>query len=305
MPSQNQLRIGDVLADRLRNYEVRENYRPEWMQSKTGGRLELDFYVEELAIAFEVQGRQHFEYVPFFHATYLDFEAQQCRDEEKRSLCQEAGVTLYEVVCPDEISVILDALEPEMKSASQEPIKIRLTNRLRYLKNATAGYRMRVANKEREVYGLMHRVSKMEDKPFTHNRLEAQLEQAKKQYGEMAGKLVTKVIGAAANYDSFVLPKLRASGLEPEELPGDPFKRASTLIAIEARRACVKYPPFNSTHEAYAVLQEEVDEMWDAIKRNNVNHAITEAIQVGAMALRFISEFRAKSDPDIDMALSE
>lgn len=304
MPSQAQLRIGDVLAGRLNGYEIHENHRPEWMQSATGGRLELDFYIEELGIAFEVQGRQHFEFVPFFHKTYYDFECQQERDEEKRSLCLEAGITLYEVVCPDEIVIILDAIQSELKKPKSPEVRIEMTNKLRYLKNATAGYRMRVANKEREVYGLMQRLEKSQDKPFQERKVSEQFEQAKKQYGEMVGKLATKIVGASENYDGFVLPKLRSEGIEPGNMPGDPFKRASTLISMEARRAVQKYPPFNSPHEAYAVLLEEVDEMWDAIKKNNTAHAINEAIQVGAMALRFVSEFRKKQDPDLEFAVT-
>lgn len=72
--------------------------------------------------------------------------------------------------------------------------------------------------------------------------------------------------------------------------------------AIEARRA---YPPFNSSHEGYAVLLEEVDELWADVKTNNVEHAIEEAIQVGAMAIRFIADMRAKTLATSDAKASE
>ena len=65
-------------------------------------------------------------------------------------------------------------------------------------------------------------------------------------------------------------------------------------ISNEADRVCEKYPPFNSAHEGYAVLLEEMDEMWDAIKQNNTRHALDEAVQVGAVALRFVSEMRLR-----------
>jgi hypothetical protein len=53
-----------------------------------------------------------------------------------------------------------------------------------------------------------------------------------------------------------------------------------------------KFPLFNSSHEGYAVLKEEVDELWDEIKNNkcpmsSVNQK-KEAIQVGAMAIKFL-----------------
>jgi len=61
-------------------------------------------------------------------------------------------------------------------------------------------------------------------------------------------------------------------------------------IADEYRNARSKFGGFHSAHEGYAVLKEEVDEMWDAIKSNDIKHAKKEAIQVAAMALAFVLE---------------
>ena len=66
----------------------------------------------------------------------------------------------------------------------------------------------------------------------------------------------------------------------------DPFAE----ILRELKRARAKFPDFNSPHEGYAVLKEEVEEMWDAIKNDDTKGALEEAVQVGAMALRFISD---------------
>jgi hypothetical protein len=63
-------------------------------------------------------------------------------------------------------------------------------------------------------------------------------------------------------------------------------------VDLEIREAARKNGPFNSAHEAYAVMLEEVDELWDEVKKKRVNrdHAAmrAEAIQVAASALRFI-----------------
>lgn len=57
--------------------------------------LELDGYCEELGVAFEYNGRQHYEFVPFFHRNGPeDLEAQQWRDYETEILCQEEGIAL-------------------------------------------------------------------------------------------------------------------------------------------------------------------------------------------------------------------
>lgn len=78
---------------------------------------------------------------------------------------------------------------------------------------------------------------------------------------------------------------------------------ANELIA-ECGRGMAKFPPFNSAHEGYAVVLEELDEVWDEVKANDVERAIEEMIQVGAMALRFIVEMRAKGATTESEALS-
>jgi hypothetical protein len=62
------------------------------------------------------------------------------------------------------------------------------------------------------------------------------------------------------------------------------------LILVELTRANVMYPQFNSTHEGYAVLHEELDELWDEIKKKQPDKTRMreEATQVGAMAIKFI-----------------
>ena len=58
---------------------------------------------------------------------------------------------------------------------------------------------------------------------------------------------------------------------------------------IEYRRAKKLFPGFHSPHEGYAVIKEELDELWDEVKNGEDKTKMkNEAIQVGAMALRFI-----------------
>ena len=65
---------------------------------------------------------------------------------------------------------------------------------------------------------------------------------------------------------------------------------AVTAIVSEYRRAAAAHSPMHSAHEGYAVLQEGVDELWDEVKQRRPDRAamVTEAVQVGAMALRFL-----------------
>ncbi len=64
---------------------------------------------------------------------------------------------------------------------------------------------------------------------------------------------------------------------------------ARDLIIAEYIKAEVAFPPMRSSLEGYAIIKEELDELWDDIKaeRNKEAQAV-EAKQLGAMALRFL-----------------
>jgi hypothetical protein len=68
-------------------------------------------------------------------------------------------------------------------------------------------------------------------------------------------------------------------------------------IESEIQQARQKYGPFNSTHEIYGVLQEEVDEFWDLVKMKHKGPyekvlMIHELMQVAAIAQRAINEIK-------------
>jgi hypothetical protein len=54
--------------------------------------------------------------------------------------------------------------------------------------------------------------------------------------------------------------------------------------------------PLNSPHEGFAVIREEVDELWEAVRRDDLKAALAEAVQVGAMAVRFLVDLE-RDDP--------
>ncbi len=70
---------------------------PAWLKSKEGYRLELDGFCKKLGLAFEHQGRQHYEYSTYFHRGRNSFKEQQSRDKQKRELCKSKGVSLIEI----------------------------------------------------------------------------------------------------------------------------------------------------------------------------------------------------------------
>lgn len=66
------------------------------------------------------------------------------------------------------------------------------------------------------------------------------------------------------------------------------FDMVLAAVMDELDRASKKFPDFRSAHEGYAILKEEVDELWDAIKANDHVSARKEAVQVAAMAFRYL-----------------
>jgi len=69
---------------------------------------------------------------------------------------------------------------------------------------------------------------------------------------------------------------------------------ALALVRAEYIQASAKFGPFNSTHEGYAVIAEELDELWDDVKSNNRKGAVREAVQVAAMGIRFIVDCKCE-----------
>ena len=64
-------------------------------------------------------------------------------------------------------------------------------------------------------------------------------------------------------------------------------------ILEEYDQAEARFGAYNSAHEGYAVLKEEVDELWDEIKLKEhlrLPYKLQrEAIQVAAVAMRFLT----------------
>ena len=62
-----------------------------------GHRLFLDFYIPHRQVAIEVQGEQHFKYIPHFHGTKLGFFEAQQRDRTKAEWCILNEIDLIEL----------------------------------------------------------------------------------------------------------------------------------------------------------------------------------------------------------------
>lgn len=104
----------------------------------------------------------------------------------------------------------------------------------------------------------------------------------------------------ALNYLWFVEGNLRVTPQQAAangwrlDIPSPTLQDLMEEISTEVAAAEAKWPSMNSAHEAYAVLLEEVDELWDHVKTSQKKRDPVamrkEALQVAAMAVRFIRD---------------
>ena len=62
-------------------------------------------------------------------------------------------------------------------------------------------------------------------------------------------------------------------------------------VAVEIKKARSKHAAIHSLHEGWAVIREELDELWEHVRRKETDHsgnagAYKELVQLGAMAQR-------------------
>lgn len=72
--------------------------RPDFLQNPvTGYNLEIDCFNPTLRLGVEYNGQQHYSFSSFFHRNVEASTNQKYRDELKRRICEENGITLIEV----------------------------------------------------------------------------------------------------------------------------------------------------------------------------------------------------------------
>ncbi len=72
---------------------------PDWLRNpETGRKLELDCYNDDLKLAVEYNGEQHYNWPKYPNQTYDEFINQVRRDKLKADLCDQHGV--YLIVVP-------------------------------------------------------------------------------------------------------------------------------------------------------------------------------------------------------------
>jgi len=83
--------------------------RPAFLKNPitNGNAMELDCFNEELQLACEYQGEQHYRFIPYFHKNKDSFYNQKYRDELKKELCKKNNIYLIQVPYYENIDLFL------------------------------------------------------------------------------------------------------------------------------------------------------------------------------------------------------
>jgi hypothetical protein len=97
----------------------------EWLRNpETGRMLELDAFNQEMGLAAEYQGIQHYEYPNKYHKDVKQFESQRQRDETKRKLCDKNSIYLitvpYTVKHDDIEEYVKEKIKPLIEFLNQQ-----------------------------------------------------------------------------------------------------------------------------------------------------------------------------------------
>ena len=95
------------------------NSRPYFLKSEKGRNLELDGYCEELSLAFEFDGSQHFKKTRF-QGSEKALEDIRLRDIEKNELCANQGVTLIRINYKDDFRDVPKLIQSRIPVARED-----------------------------------------------------------------------------------------------------------------------------------------------------------------------------------------
>lgn len=76
---------------------IREITFKDLINPMTDNHLYFDFFIPKFKVVIEVQGDQHYRFIPDFHKDQNQFEYQQKKDEFKRGYCFRHNYRLIEI----------------------------------------------------------------------------------------------------------------------------------------------------------------------------------------------------------------
>ena len=102
--SQGETIIASILSSL--NEEFIEQKTFEWLKNpETNHMLYCDFYIEKLNTVIEYNGRQHYEFIPYFHKSIEEFESDKKRDELKKKLLNDNNIKVISIPYYEKLTI--------------------------------------------------------------------------------------------------------------------------------------------------------------------------------------------------------
>lgn len=99
-------------------YKFKSVFHKDIINPLTNHLLQLDGYCEELGVAFEYNGSQHYEFTKRFHKCEKDLEYQKYKDKVKYERCKQLGIIL--IVVPYWVKDMEDFIKKELRNKLQK-----------------------------------------------------------------------------------------------------------------------------------------------------------------------------------------
>lgn len=90
----NEIRLTKIIEAYYGTSNVVTSFHPSWAVSPRQVLYEYDILIKDKKILIEYNGRQHYEFTPFFHKYERNFVKQKQRDRCKIRLAKENGFKL-------------------------------------------------------------------------------------------------------------------------------------------------------------------------------------------------------------------
>jgi len=103
--SKQQVDIFYLVSELYKGLEVTYEYPLHELNQR------IDIFVPSLGIAFEIHGKQHYEYNSFFHKSALDWNVSKLQDKRKLEYLKEHGIKVVEIPYNKRINTVEELKE--------------------------------------------------------------------------------------------------------------------------------------------------------------------------------------------------
>lgn len=102
--SQGESIIASILSSLNEDFIEQKTF--DWLRNpETNHMLYCDFYIERLNLVIEYNGRQHYEFIPYFHKSIEEFESDKKRDELKKKILNDNNIKVITIPYYEKLTI--------------------------------------------------------------------------------------------------------------------------------------------------------------------------------------------------------